>query len=129
MGQPRRPPRASSTKLGLGWRARRISEDGGGCSGRWRRGMLTDTLTQADAQACHDEDKGDDEGGSCDVEPKGGSAVGAAQLGDVLEVSQVWVMEMKLSYVLEGLGHLLHLSGREEVDGIPVPLVMEDTVV
>jgi hypothetical protein len=38
-------------------------------------------------------------------------------------------METKLAYVLEGLGHLLHLSGWEEVDGIPVPLVMEDTVV
>ncbi len=53
----------------------------------------------------------------------------AAQLGEVLEVGQVWVMETKLTYVLEGLGHLLHFSGWKEVDGIPVPLVVEDAVV
>ncbi len=91
--------------------------------------MLADTLAQADAQACRDEDKGDDEGGSGDVETKGGSAVGAAQLVEILEVGQVRVMEAKLTYVLEGLGHLLHFSGWEEVDRIPVPLVMEDTVI
>ena len=90
---------------------------------------MADTLAQADAQTCRDEDKGDDEGGSGDVEPKGGSAVGAAQLGEILEVSQVRMMEAKLTYVLEGLRHLMHFSGWEEVDGIPVPLVMEDAVV
>ncbi len=52
-----------------------------------------------------------------------------AQLGEVLKVGEVRVMETKLTDVLESLGHLLHFSGWEEVDGVPVPLVMEDTVV
>ena len=52
-----------------------------------------------------------------------------AQLGEVLEIGQVRMMKMKFPDVFEGLGHLLHFSGWEEVDGVPVPLVMEDTVV
>ncbi len=90
---------------------------------------MADAPAQADAQTCRDEDEGDDEGGPSDVETKGGSAVGAAQLGEILEVGQVRMMEAKLTYVLEGLGHLLHFSGWEEVDGVPVPLVMEDAVI
>ncbi len=90
---------------------------------------MADALAQADAQTCCDEDKGDDKGGSGDVEPKGGGAVGAAQLGEILEVGQVRMMETKLTYVLESLRHLLHFSGREKVDRIPVPLVVEDAVV
>jgi hypothetical protein len=38
-------------------------------------------------------------------------------------------METELTNVLESLGHLLHFSGGQEVDGVPVPLVMEDAVV
>ena len=97
---------------------------------------MADALAQADAQTCHDEDEGDDEGGPGDVEgpaghvgAQGGSAVSIAQLGEVLEIGQVWMMKTKLADVFEGLGHLLHFSGREEVDGVPVPLVMEDAVI
>ena len=39
------------------------------------------------------------------------------------------MMKTKLANVLESLGHLLHFSGWEEVDGVPVPLVMEDAVI
>ena len=53
----------------------------------------------------------------------------AAQLGEVLKIGQVWMMKTKLADVFEGLGHLLHFSGWEEVDGVPVPLVMEDAVI
>jgi hypothetical protein len=63
MGQTRRPPRTSGTKPGLRSGTRRIPEDGGGCSGRRRRRTLAEALTQADAQACRDEDERYDEGG------------------------------------------------------------------
>jgi hypothetical protein len=136
MGQMRRPPRTSGAKPGLRWQSRRIPEDGGGCSGRRRRRATTDTLAQADAQACRDEDKRDEEGGPCDVEgpaghvgAQGGSAVRVAQLSELLEIGQVRMMKTKLADVFEGLGHLLHFSGWEEVDGVPVPLVMEDAVI
>ena len=52
-----------------------------------------------------------------------------AQLREVLEIGQVRMVKTKLADVFEGLGHLLHFSGREEVDGVPVPLVMEDAVI
>ncbi len=52
-----------------------------------------------------------------------------AQLGEVLEVGQLRMMEMQLTDVFESLGHLRHFSGWEEVDGVLVPLVMEDAVV
>jgi hypothetical protein len=55
--------------------------------------------------------------------------VSIAQLSEVLEVGQIRMMETKLANVLESLGHLLHFSGWEEVDGVPVPLVMEDAVI
>ncbi len=136
MGQTRRPPRTSGAKPSLRWRSRRVPEDGGGCSGRRRRRALADTLAHADAQACRDEDKRDDEGGPGDVEgpaghvgTQGGSAVSVAQLSEVLEIGQVRMMKTKLADVFEGLGHLLHFSGWEEVDGVPVPLVMEDAVI
>ncbi len=103
MGQPWRPPGASGPKPGLRWCPRWVPEDGGGCSGRWHHRTLAETLAQAYAQTRRDEDEGDDEGGSGDVETKGGSAVSTAQVGEVLEVGQVRVMETKLTYVLEGL--------------------------
>ena len=97
---------------------------------------MADAFAQADAQACRDEDEGDDKGGPGDVEgppghvgAHGGGAVGVAQLGEVLEVSQVRMMKTKFPDVFEGLGHLLHFSGWEEVDGVPVPFVMEDAVI
>ncbi len=52
-----------------------------------------------------------------------------AQLSEVLEVGQVRLMEPKLTNVFESLCHLLHFSGWQEVDGVPVPLEMEDAVV
>ena len=52
-----------------------------------------------------------------------------AQLSEVLEIGQVRMMKTKLADVFEGLGHLLHFSGWEEVEGVPVPLIMEDAVV
>jgi hypothetical protein len=136
MGQARRPPRTSSAKPGLRWRSRPAPEDGGGCSGRQRRRALADALAHADAQACRDEDKLDEEGGPGDVEgpaghigTQGGSAVSVAQLREVLEIGQVRMVKTKLADVFEGLGHLFHFSGREEVDGVPVPLIMEDAVI
>jgi hypothetical protein len=39
------------------------------------------------------------------------------------------MMETKLTNVLESLGHLLHFSSWEEVDGVLIPLVMEDAVI
>ncbi len=53
----------------------------------------------------------------------------AAQLSEVVEVSQVRLMKAKLTNVFESLCHLLHFSGRQEVDGVPVPLVVDDAVV
>ncbi len=97
---------------------------------------MADAFAQADAQACRDEDERDEEGGSGDVEgptghvgAQGGSAVSVAQLGEVLEISQVRMMKTEFPDVFEGLGHLLHFSGWEEVDGVPVPFVMEDAVI
>jgi len=97
---------------------------------------LADTLAQADAQEGRDEDERDEESGPGDVEgPSGhvgaqcGSAVSVAQLGEVLEISQVRMMKTKFSNVFESLGHLLHFSGGEEVERVPVPLVMEDAVI
>ncbi len=136
MGQTRRPPRTSGAKPGLRWRSRRVLEDGGGCGGRRRRRASADTLAHADVQACRDEDERDEEGGPGDVEgpaghvgAQGGSAVSVAQLSEVLEIGQVRMMKTKLADVFEGLDHLLHFSGWEEVDGVPVPLVMEDAVI
>jgi hypothetical protein len=86
MCQPRRSPGASGPKPGLRWCSRWAPEDGGGCSGRRCHRTLAETLAQAYAQTCREEDEGDYEGGSSDVETKGGSAVSAAQLGEVLEV-------------------------------------------
>ena len=48
-----------------------------------------------------------------------------AQLGEVLEISQVRMMKTEFPDVFEGLGHLLHFSGGEEVERVPVPFVME----
>ena len=97
---------------------------------------MADTLAQADAQAGRDEDERDEKGGPGDVEgptrhvgAQGGSAVSVAQLGEVLEIGQVRMVKTKLADVFEGLGHLFHFSGREEVDGVPVPLIMEDAVI
>ena len=137
MGQTRRPPRTSGAKPSLRWRSRRVPEDGGGCSRRRRRRRASaDALAHADAQACRDEDKRDEEGGPGDVEgpaghvgAQGGSAVSIAQLREVLEIGQVRMVQTKLADVFEGLGHLFHFSSREEVDGVPVPLVMEDAVI
>jgi hypothetical protein len=55
--------------------------------------------------------------------------MGIAQLGEVLEIGQVWLMEPQFSNMLQGFVHLFHLAGRHEADGVPVPLVMEDGVV
>ncbi len=136
MGQTRRPSRTSGSKQGLRWRPRWIPEDGGGSSGRRRRRTSTNTLAHADAQASRDEYKRDDEGGPCDVEgpaghrgTKGGGAVSTAKLGEVLEIGQVWLMKAEFTNVFESLCHLLHFSGWQEVDGVPVPLVMEDAVI
>ncbi len=52
-----------------------------------------------------------------------------AQLSEVLEIGQIRMMKTKFADVFEGLGHLLHFSGWEKVDGVPVPLVMEDAVI
>ena len=97
---------------------------------------MADALAQANTQAYRDEDKRDDEGGPGDVEgpaghvgARGGSAVSVAQLGEVLEIGQVRMMKTKFPDVFESLGHLLHFSGWEEVEGVPVPLVMEDAVI
>ena len=38
-------------------------------------------------------------------------------------------MKAKFSNVFESLGHLLHFSGGEEVERVPVPFVMEDAVI
>ena len=53
----------------------------------------------------------------------------AAQLGEVLKIGQVRMMKTKFPDVFESLGHLLHFSGWEEVEGVPVPFVMEDAVI
>ena len=97
---------------------------------------MADAPAQADAQTGRDEDEGDDEGGTGDVEgppghvgAHGGSAVGVAQLGEVLEVGQVRMMKTKLPDVFESLSHLLHFPGGKEVERVPVPFVMEDAVV
>ena len=52
-----------------------------------------------------------------------------AELGEVLEIGQVRMMKTKFPNVFESLGHLLHFSGWEEVDGVPVPFVMEAAVI
>jgi hypothetical protein len=55
--------------------------------------------------------------------------VSVAQLGEVLEIGQVRMMKTKFPDVFESLGHLLHFSGGEEVERVPVPFVMEDAVI
>jgi hypothetical protein len=55
--------------------------------------------------------------------------VSGAQLGEVLEIGQVRMMKAKFPDVFESLGHLLHFSGWEEVERVPVPFVMEDAVI
>ena len=55
--------------------------------------------------------------------------MGTAQLSEVLKVGQVRLMKAKLTNVFESLCHLLHFSGRQEVDGVPVPLVVDDAVI
>ncbi len=52
-----------------------------------------------------------------------------AQLGEVLEIGQVRMMQTKFPDVFESLGHLLHFSSWEEVEGVPISLVMEDAVI
>ena len=52
-----------------------------------------------------------------------------AQLGEVLEISQIRMMKTEFPDVFEGLGHLLHFSGGEEVERVPVPFVMENAVI
>jgi hypothetical protein len=55
--------------------------------------------------------------------------VSTAQLSEVLEVRQVRLVKAKLTNVFESLCHLLHFSSWQEVDGVPVPLIMEDAVI
>ncbi len=52
-----------------------------------------------------------------------------AQLSEVLEVGQVRLMKAKLTNVFKSLTHLCHFPGRQEVDGVPVPLVVDDAVI
>ncbi len=52
-----------------------------------------------------------------------------AQLSEVLKIGQVRMMEAKLTNVFKSLPHLFHFPGRQEVDGVPVPLVVDDAVV
>ncbi len=47
-----------------------------------------------------------------------------AQLSEVLKVGQVRLMEAKLTNVFKSLTHLCHFPGRQEVDGVPVPLIV-----
>ncbi len=93
---------------------------------------MADTLAQADAQAGRDEDERDEKVGPGNIEgptghvgTQGGSAVSVAQLGEVLEIGQVRMMKTKFPDVFKSLGHLLHFSGWEEVERVPVPFVME----
>ncbi len=55
--------------------------------------------------------------------------MGTAQLSEVLEVGQVRLMKAKLTNVFKSLRHLFHFPGWQEVDGIPVPLVVDDAVI
>jgi hypothetical protein len=55
--------------------------------------------------------------------------MGTAQLSEVLKVGQVRLMKAKLTNVFKSLVHLCHFPGRQEVDGVPVPLIVEDAVV
>ncbi len=55
--------------------------------------------------------------------------MGTAQLSEVLKVRQVWLMKAKLTNVFKSLTHLRHFPGWQEVDGVPVPLIMDDAVV
>jgi hypothetical protein len=55
--------------------------------------------------------------------------MGTAQLSEVLKVRQVRMMKAKLTNVFESLPHLFHFPGQQEVDGVPVPLVVDDAVV
>ena len=55
--------------------------------------------------------------------------MGTAQLSEVLKVGQVRLMKAKLTNVFKSLPHLFHFPGRQEVDGVPVPLVVDDAVV
>ncbi len=38
-------------------------------------------------------------------------------------------MEPQFADVLQGLAHLLHFAGRHEADGVPVPFIVENTVI
>ena len=55
--------------------------------------------------------------------------MGTAQLSEVLKVGQVRLMKAKLTNVFKSLHHLFHFPGRQEVNGVPVPLVVDDAVV
>ncbi len=88
------------------------------------------------ATASDDDHERHDEGGPGDVEcPAGhsgardGGGVSGAQLSEVLKVGQIWLMESQFADVLQGLVHLFHFTGGHEVDGVQVPLIMEDAVV
>jgi hypothetical protein len=48
------------------------------------------------------------------------------QLGKVLQVSKIWLVQAQLSDVFQGILHLFHFSGRQEGERIPVPLVVGD---
>ena len=51
------------------------------------------------------------------------------QLGEVLELGEIRLMEPEFPDVLQGLAHLFHFAGGHEGDGVPVPLVVQDTVI
>ena len=55
--------------------------------------------------------------------------MGTAQLSEVLKVGQVWLMKAKLTNVFKSLTHLRHFPGWQEVDGVPVLLIVDDAVV
>ena len=51
------------------------------------------------------------------------------QLGEVLELGEIRLMEPEFPDVLQGFAHLFHFAGGHEGDGVPVPLVVQDTVI
>ncbi len=134
-GQTWRPLGSPGSESSLRWRSWRSPEDGAG-GGRRGQGALATPSTGADAEASYEDDEGHNEGGSGDVKsPAGhggsghGNALSAVQLREVLQVGEIWLMESQFANVFKGLAHQLHFSGRHEREGVPVPLVVDDTVV
>jgi hypothetical protein len=120
--------RLTCSESRLGRRAGRSPDDGGCCS-RSRCRASAKTPTSADAAADDQDEEQDDEGRPSDVESPAGHGGPRVQLGEVLELGEIRLMESEFADMLQGLTHLFHLAGGHEGDGVPVPLEVQDAIV